>query len=196
MKIINSLALSTLVNKSNLVGVEIGVGTGINALNILENLDIKKLYLIDPYVDFFNVSTELTIIQEGVPKSKYKLDRIDARSIHVDVDSNSLCKEVAIETVKKYNDKIVWIYDVSLSAVNKIKDNELDFVYIDGNHRYEYVKEDIILYKDKVKKGGLVSGHDFDRDYVEKAVREIVKEDIYYGKSDNRANLDWWYIKS
>ena len=195
-KIIDSLALNTLVNKSNLVGAEIGVGTGINALSILENLDIKRLYLIDPYADFFTVVSESDRIDKnGVVKTSRRIVFNNMKYPHIHIDSNSFCKEGAIETVKEYSDKIIWIYDISSEAVNKIYDNELDFVYIDGNHKYEYVKQDIILYRDKVKKGGLVSGHDFDRDYVEKAVREVVKENIYYGKSNSRANLDWWYIK-
>ncbi len=40
-------SLRLLIGRENLVGVEIGVFKGRNALEILENLDIKKLYLID-----------------------------------------------------------------------------------------------------------------------------------------------------
>lgn len=42
-------SLKTLIGKKNLVGCEVGVETGRHALNILENLDISKLYLIDSY---------------------------------------------------------------------------------------------------------------------------------------------------
>ena len=42
-------SLRNLIGKNSLVGAEIGVGEGTNSLNILENLDILKLYLIDPY---------------------------------------------------------------------------------------------------------------------------------------------------
>ena len=40
-------SFNQLKNKQNLVGAEIGVGLGLNALEILEGLDIKILYLID-----------------------------------------------------------------------------------------------------------------------------------------------------
>lgn len=46
---INRPSLRTLENNKDLIGVEIGTDAGLNALNILENLDIKKLYLVDPY---------------------------------------------------------------------------------------------------------------------------------------------------
>jgi len=41
------------------------------------------------------------------------------------------------------------------------EDNSLDFVYIDANHAYDYVKEDIELWFPKVKKGGYLLGHDY-----------------------------------
>jgi hypothetical protein len=41
------------------------------------------------------------------------------------------------------------------------EDNSLDFVYIDANHTYEGVKEDIKYWYPKVKPGGLLLGHDY-----------------------------------
>jgi len=40
-------SLATLKNKKDLVGIEIGVGNCLNSKNILNNLDIKQLYLVD-----------------------------------------------------------------------------------------------------------------------------------------------------
>ena len=40
-------------------------------------------------------------------------------------------------------------------------DESLDFVYIDANHAYDFVKQDIELWWPKVKKGGWLCGHDF-----------------------------------
>jgi len=47
---------------------------------------------------------------------------------------------------------------------NAIKDFEkatLDFVYIDANHELPFVINDIIEWSDKVRPGGIVSGHDY-----------------------------------
>ncbi len=41
------------------------------------------------------------------------------------------------------------------------EDESLDFVFIDGNHDFEYVVEDICKWTKKVRKGGIVSGHDY-----------------------------------
>lgn len=49
----------------------------------------------------------------------------------------------------------------SIEASLKIPDNSLDFVFIDGAHDFDNVMLDIILWSRKVKKGGIVSGHDY-----------------------------------
>ena len=53
------------------------------------------------------------------------------------------------------------IREFSLNAIAQISDNSLDFVYIDGNHELPYVINDIIEWSKKVRKGGIVSGHDY-----------------------------------
>lgn len=49
----------------------------------------------------------------------------------------------------------------SMEAVNKFDDGSLDFVYIDGNHQFDYFMMDIICWSKKIRKGGMVSGHDY-----------------------------------
>jgi len=44
-----------------------------------------------------------------------------------------------------------------------VPDGSLDFVYIDGNHTFDYVMLDLILWGRKVRKGGLIAGHDYYR---------------------------------
>ena len=48
-----------------------------------------------------------------------------------------------------------------MEAVEGFVDESLDFVYIDGNHEFRYIAEDIYEWTKKVKKGGIVSGHDY-----------------------------------
>ena len=61
-----------------------------------------------------------------------------------------------------------------MEAVNNFKDNILDFVYIDADHRYEAVKADILAWLPKVKKNGWLCGHDYgEKDGVTKAVDEL-----------------------
>ena len=51
----------------------------------------------------------------------------------------------------------------SEQAYNLVPDVSLDFVYIDGDHRFDFVMLDLILWARKVKPGGIVSGHDYYR---------------------------------
>jgi len=49
----------------------------------------------------------------------------------------------------------------SMEAVKKFQDESLDFVFIDGSHEYEDIKDDIKSWLPKVKKGGVLAGHDY-----------------------------------
>jgi hypothetical protein len=53
------------------------------------------------------------------------------------------------------------IRKTSMEALADIPDGSLDFVYIDANHMFPYVAQDIYFWEKKVRKGGCVSGHDF-----------------------------------
>ena len=67
----------------------------------------------------------------------------------------------------------------------------LDFIYIDGNHKYEYVKKDISDALKVVKEGGIIAGHDYislKKFGVVEAVDEV------FGKPD-RVFRDTSWIK-
>ena len=49
----------------------------------------------------------------------------------------------------------------SMEALADFEDGSLDWVYIDGNHIFRYVAEDIFEWSRKVRPGGIVSGHDY-----------------------------------
>jgi len=64
----------------------------------------------------------------------------------------------------------------SKAASRKFKDESLDVVFIDLNHSYESVKEDIALWLPKVKKGGYLAGDDYHENWpgVIQAVNEML----------------------
>lgn len=53
------------------------------------------------------------------------------------------------------------IKKTSMEALADFADESLDFVYIDGNHDFMYVAEDLFMWSKKIKKGGVISGHDY-----------------------------------
>ncbi len=158
-----------------LTGVEIGVREGVHALNIIENLDIKKLYLIDPYQEYPGYG-------------------------HIDFTKN---RNTAAHILKDKN--VEWHYKKADKAANNIPSG-LDFVYIDGDHRYEKVKLDIENYYPKIRKGGVLAGHDLWRPPVQQAVGELavgkslkiyryIFEPGETWQTVGIDHFDWWIIK-
>ena len=88
-----------------------------------------------------------------------------------------------IPEIEKQFDERLNIY----SNVKKIKgnsndihsefDNEsFDLVYIDGDHRYEGCKNDIINFLPKVKNGGFIAGHDGHHPPIMRAIRDTIEK--------------------
>jgi predicted O-methyltransferase YrrM len=50
-----------------------------------------------------------------------------------------------------------------MDAVKDFPDESLDFVFIDADHRFEYVINDVIEWSKKVRPGGLIISHDYVR---------------------------------
>lgn len=69
---------------------------------------------------------------------------------------------------------ITHIKDYSFNALKQIENESIDICYIDGDHEYNSVKQDIYLMLPKIKKSGVVCGHDFTKKFpgVQKAVKE------------------------
>jgi hypothetical protein len=154
--------------KKKLIAIEIGVLKGQNSEDILKNLNIKKIYLVDPYIKY----------------EKYKKDGNYGKLIQAEKEAKT--------RLRKYPGKIEWIKDFSEKAIKKINEY-VDFIYIDGNHEYEYVKKDLELYWKKLNKKGIIAGHDIQCEGVSKALLEFSEKKklkVFFG--DRR---DWWIIK-
>lgn len=80
----------------------------------------------------------------------------------------------------------------SVEGAELFEDESIDMVYIDGNHLYEYVKEDIIKWSPKVKKGGFVCGHDWQHKKAQ-GVKPAVLETI--GQPDKTFQDTSWCKK-
>lgn len=63
----------------------------------------------------------------------------------------------------------------SVKASRNFPQEYLGLVFIDAEHNYENVIKDIDAWYPKVKEKGIISGHDFDQEGVEKAVKEKFK---------------------
>ena len=93
----------------------------------------------------------------------------------------------------KYGNKITFIRKTSEKAIDDIPD-QLDFVYMDGSHSYEAVRRDIGLFYDKLKKDGVIGGHDFWANEI--GVCRAVLEFAENNKLKLNGKLtDWWVVK-
>ena len=96
-------------------------------------------------------------------------------------DKNDLASEqVSMDIVfKKFIEKISNIKNIkyipafSKNAIKFFNDQSIDFLYIDGDYRYEAVINDIALWTKKIKKNGIISGHDFSFKSVNEAIKHF-----------------------
>jgi hypothetical protein len=156
--------------------VEIGTYRGQYASTLMKLIPFLDLTAVDKFLTY------------GGYKDFHKTDlEIDAR------------KE-AYDRAEKYGFSI--INEWSVDAAKQFEDESLDAIFIDGNHDLLFLADDLRAWVPKVKKGGIVSGHDlFDRRHVGYGVRELIPAyceayDIYpwfVWKKDKCPT--WFYIK-
>ena len=107
------------------------------------------------------------------------------------------CKEL----LKDYSDRVTYIRTYSTLASELFRYNDLDFVYIDADHRYKSVKSDYKAWHPKVRPGGIISGHDYSIKFpgVIKFVDELSrKENILFTDGDEWEAVmyeSWYHFK-
>jgi len=156
-----------LNNKSDLNIVEIGVARGSTSKFTIEKLsDMVSSYTgVDPY------------------ESNY--DRKDGFSYYNQDLMDNLYKFV----IEKVNDpRFNLIRKKSNLAHLDFEDNSIDAIYIDGNHSYEAVIEDIKNWSPKVKQGGLIIGDDY---LTFEGVRKAVNDSF----SNFNESGNTWFIE-
>ncbi len=97
--------------------------------------------------------------------------------------------EKAFNKVQNYfqNDSNTHILRKTSKEASFLVPDSIDLVFIDGNHDYDFVKEDIELWLPKVRSGGILAGHDYDLrgerfSGVKRAVDELLGSNISIGK--------------
>lgn len=139
----------------DLIGVEVGVRDGVNAIELLNGLPIKKLYLVDSFSPY----------QDGTVRYYTRLQQEEEYF-------------KLLNNIDDFSDRTIIVRQTSKWARRLFPDKDLDFVYIDANHAYRCVKDDLKWW-DYLKVGGILGGHDYGGPWgadVAKAVDRFVAE--------------------
>lgn len=151
------------------VCAEIGVWEGKFSQKIFDHTHPKKLHLIDPWA--YQPS-------ERYQKSFYGSEQSGGQE-NMDRRYESVKSQFASQIA---NGSVVINRQDSAKAAAEFPDGYFDWVYVDGNHLYEFVKEDLNAFLPKVRSGGFLCGDDYhERDTwykagVKRAVDEFVAE--------------------
>lgn len=108
----------------------------------------------------------------------YVVDTWEGSSEHKDNPELQELFHIFTENMRLVDNYHIPMRMTSLEAATKFEDASLDFVFIDAAHEYEHVKEDLNAWYLKIKRGGILAGHDFYPDQptwggVHKAVTEV-----------------------
>ena len=171
--------------QENSIGAEIGVWEGHTSSKILKR-NVKFLYLVDPW------ATSGYDIPVNKKDKTFSLDNYYTRYKDLAGGStkqkfNSYYDSVYDRVCNKFGDlPNVGIYRVSSSEwFSEYNKDKLDWIYIDGDHSYTGVKNDLLGAASVVKKGGMIIGDDYkwdskkDKGGVKKAVNEFAKKFNY-----------------
>ena len=157
---------------------EIGVEKGNYASVLLGFLEPTKFYLIDCwehqdpliYADGKNLKSET---QETI------YQHVQAR----------FAQNPRMEILRQY----------SQQAAQQFPAEFFDLIYIDANHSYEAVKRDIASWWPKLKKGGVLAGHDyvvFNQFGVVPAVNEFLHtQGLYFSALTTQDYFESWAIR-
>lgn len=91
----------------------------------------------------------------------YRMDPRFRRPAQTPDDAYMMIQQQAERRLAKYGSRAKWMVGESAVMSDSVTDESLDFVYIDADHAFASVTRDLVSWVPKVKRGGLVLGHDY-----------------------------------
>jgi predicted O-methyltransferase YrrM len=143
-----------------------------NRLNLLEVLP-KQGIVAEIGVNKGAYSKE--IIFRTAPKKLHLIDAWDTDRFHDGIQKlveNTFKDEIesgVVEINRGYSTKVG----------SQFPDGYFDWIYLDTDHSYKLTKNELVLYADKMKPGGVIAGHDFVMGNWRDGIRYGVMEAVY-----------------
>ena len=180
-----------------------------------ENHENRITWTVELINKFWPKAKKITILEIGVWKADFGdgvLRKTDERVHWIGIDpfvvfpakagkvaGQQEWDEIFQRVQKKvsfFGPRFRLIRKTAAEAASSIKNRSIHLLFVDGDHRYEFAKEDLELYEPKVKKGGIVSGHDYWDEGVYKAVHEFADErGIKIIEETFEGTGVWWWQK-
>lgn len=118
--------------------------------------------LIDMCADFIGPTMKVVEIGTATGGSAQVISQFCACLITIDnFEYMPETRDETIATIGKLHNTVLLIGD-SRKLANKFAQESLDAVYIDARHEYEHAKNDLNLWGPKVKRDGVIAGHDYN----------------------------------
>jgi len=164
-------------------GAEIGVQAGDTSFQLLRGLPtLETLYCVDAwrwYPDYEH---------DRCPTDKTGGRWPDQQLLD---EARSLFFKRLFEN-KEFESRVVVLGLFSADAALLVRDRSLDFVFLDANHSYEYVRDDIRRWRPKLKAGGLLAGHDYGNPHNPRWGVTRAVDEAFPGGVKTGDDFTWW----
>ena len=179
-KNLGNLFLKEIASKKPKVFLEIGVFQGVTARNVCELLySIHKENFRYIGIDLFSLNNSKTdpFTFEIIPGTKQNnfLKHIYFKYI---LKNNPYSFEAVSHLLKKFKNQIDLIKGDSNKVLKTINMLKVNYIFLDGGHSYETVKNDLNMSKEVIKNNGTILCDDYNLHYapgVTKAIDEFVE---------------------
>ena len=156
--------------------LEVGVFQGVTSRNVCEILNKLHENNFNYYgVDLFEDTDEETDLKESTSKHNKISNPFKHFLFNIILKQNLNSIESVNKLLSKFKNNIQLIKGLSHDALKKVNLSEIEFIFLDGGHAYETVKEDLRIILKDIKKNMVIICDDYDQEGygVKKAVDEL-----------------------
>lgn len=158
--------------RGDLTGVELGVLKGETSFEILNNSpNVKKMYGVDPYAAHFDGAADRT------------------------EEEMSQYEEIMKQNMNRFGDRWKHIKKSSHDCADMFENESLDFIFIDSIQLIEHLSKELELWYPKIKKNGIIFGHDAMTESVVVSLKKFRNEHKIRVPINHSKNQVWFWTK-